>query len=87
MSLTVIGIGDDGIYGLSARARAHLADAELIVGSPRHLAMLPTHNSRTHIIWSKDLGADIETFAPRIQSEQVVVLASGDPLMYGIGNR
>ena len=87
MSLTVIGIGDDGIDGLSARARAHLADAELIVGSPRHLAMLPTHNSRTHIIWSKDLGADIETFAPRIQSEQVVVLASGDPLMYGIGNR
>ena len=41
MSLTVIGIGDDGIDGLSARARAHLADAELIVGSPRHLAMLP----------------------------------------------
>tara|TARA_R110000787_G_scaffold285173_2_gene400069 strand:- start:22481 stop:23695 length:1215 start_codon:yes stop_codon:yes gene_type:complete len=87
MSLTVIGIGDDGMDGLSARARARLADAALIVGSPRHLSMLPTHDSRERIAWSKDLSADIEALAPRTQSEHVVVLASGDPLMYGIGSR
>ena len=87
MSLTVIGIGDDGIDSLSTRARTCLADAALIVGSPRHLAMLPTHDTRERIVWSKDLGVNIEALAPRTQSEHVVVLASGDPLMYGIGSR
>ena len=87
MSVTVIGIGDDGIDGLSTRARTCLANAALIVGSPRHLNMLPAHDTRERRLWSKDLSADIEAFAPRTQSEHVVVLASGDPLMYGIGNR
>lgn len=85
MSLTVIGIGGDGVNGLSARARACLADADVIVGSPRHLDMLGAEDKRERIQWSKDLAADIEAFAPRTQSEDVVVLASGDPLMYGIG--
>lgn len=87
MSVTVIGIGDDGLGGLSAKARACLQDATLIVGSPRHLDMLPSDDTRDRISWSKDLGADIEGFAPRAQAENIVVLASGDPLMYGIGSR
>ena len=39
--LTVVGIGDDGWEGLSARARAAVEAAEVVAGGDRHLAMLP----------------------------------------------
>ncbi|HSV30247.1 MAG TPA: cobalamin biosynthesis bifunctional protein CbiET, partial [Candidatus Omnitrophota bacterium] len=39
--LTVIGIGEDGLSGLSAAARALVEGAEVLVGGDRHLAMVP----------------------------------------------
>ena len=38
--LSIIGIGEDGLDGLSAAARALLAGAELVVGGRRHLALV-----------------------------------------------
>src|SRR5216683_1091652 len=42
--LAIIGIGDDGVEGLSAAARVLLASAELVVGGTRHLALVPEGN-------------------------------------------
>lgn len=39
--LTIIGIGEDGVDGLCSAGRAALARAELVMGSARHLALLP----------------------------------------------
>ncbi|NIR59294.1 MAG: cobalamin biosynthesis bifunctional protein CbiET, partial [Gammaproteobacteria bacterium] len=39
--LSVVGIGDDGLEGLSPAARAAIDQAEVLVGGRRHLAMLP----------------------------------------------
>ncbi|GAG29907.1 unnamed protein product, partial [marine sediment metagenome] len=39
--LSVVGIGEDGLEGLSAAARALLGSAEVLVGGERHLAMIP----------------------------------------------
>jgi precorrin-6Y C5,15-methyltransferase (decarboxylating) len=81
--LSVIGIGEDGLGGLSPAARALLDAAEVLVGGARHLALVPAGAAR-RIPWEKPLGATLD----RIEAERgrrVVVLASGDPLCYGVG--
>jgi len=40
-SVTVVGVGDDGWPGLTQGARTALGEAPVIVGSARHLALLP----------------------------------------------
>ena len=82
--LTVIGIGEDGIDGLSPAARALIETAELLVGGPRHLAMVPSGGNAERLAWERPLARTIETIAAW-HSRRVVVLASGDPLWYGIG--
>lgn len=83
----VIGIGDDGLQGLSSASRAALADATVIVGGDRHLAMLDPDDRRTRLPWSKDIGGVIARIGDIRKTEHVCVLATGDPLWHGIGAR
>lgn len=85
--IVVIGIGEDGVEGLSQSARSALASASIVYGGPRHLAMLSEEAPREQIAWSKDLGADIERMAELSEQQSVAVLASGDPMLHGIGVR
>jgi len=81
--LSIVGIGEDGLDGLSAAARALVERAEVLVGGERHLAMLP-EDGRARIVWPKPLRAafdDIAGWKPR----PVCVLATGDPLCFGVG--
>lgn len=81
--LSIIGIGEDGPDGLSATARARLKGAEILVGGARHLAMIP-EDGRQRIAWPSPFSALVETltaFRPR----PVAVLATGDPLWFGVG--
>ena len=81
--LSVVGIGDDGLASLSAAARAALDAGELLVGGERHLGMVPGHPGRK-LPWRRPLEAtldDLEAWRGR----PVVVLASGDPMCFGIG--
>ncbi|MFC6937797.1 hypothetical protein ACFQHO_51030 [Actinomadura yumaensis] len=39
--VAVVGIGADGWAGLAEPARAALRSAEVVMGGPRHLALLP----------------------------------------------
>jgi precorrin-6Y C5,15-methyltransferase (decarboxylating) len=81
--LTVVGIGEDGVAGLSEAARALLASAEVLVGGERHLAMVP-EDGRERLVWPSPLQAliaDIEA----LRGRSVCVLATGDPMAYGIG--
>ncbi|MCR9175893.1 MAG: precorrin-6y C5,15-methyltransferase (decarboxylating) subunit CbiE [Alphaproteobacteria bacterium] len=82
--LSVVGIGEDGLDGLSAAARALLDQAEIVIGGERHLAMLPDTDTRDRVAWPSPLKAlvdRIESYRPR----PVCVLASGDPFCFGIG--
>jgi precorrin-6Y C5,15-methyltransferase (decarboxylating) len=81
--LAIIGIGEDGIAGLSAAASALLANAELVVGGARHLAFVP-QGKETRLAWDTPLGATITRIA-EWRGRRVVVLASGDPMCYGVG--
>jgi len=82
--ITVIGIGDDGLAGLSAAARAVLDQATVLAGAKRHLAMLAADDTRQRIAWGKDLAQDIDKLATLREHETICVLASGDPLLHGI---
>jgi precorrin-6B C5,15-methyltransferase / cobalt-precorrin-6B C5,C15-methyltransferase len=82
--LSVVGIGEDGLAGLSPVARSLLDRAQVIVGGDRHLAMLPPHDLREKLTWSSPIAATVDEIMRR-RGQSVCVLASGDPMCYGIG--
>jgi len=82
--LSVVGIGEDGLSGLSAIARSVLHSARVIVGGSRHLAMLAPDDRREKIIWSSPISTSVEEILQR-RGESVCILASGDPMCFGIG--
>lgn len=81
--LAIVGIGDDGFAGLSAAAHALIASAELVVGGERHLALVPA-GSEIRRVWDTPL-ADTLVRIAEWRGRRVVVLASGDPMCYGVG--
>lgn len=83
--LTIIGIGEDGYEGLGARARSELAGAEVVIGSERTLAMLPAGPAR-HLLWPQPFAAVVEQLKP-LSGTRTVILATGDPLNYGVARK
>ena len=81
--LSLVGIGEDGLAGLTAPARTLVDDAEVLIGGERHLAMLPA-DGRERLAWPSPLTALVEEIAGR-RGQRVCVLATGDPLWYGVG--
>ncbi|MGH2848168.1 MAG: precorrin-6y C5,15-methyltransferase (decarboxylating) subunit CbiE [Thermoleophilaceae bacterium] len=81
--LAVVGIGADGWAGLGEPARAALRAAELIVGSDRQLALLED-TAAEHRIWPSPIDALVDELAAGT-ARATAVLASGDPMLYGIG--
>lgn len=82
--LNVIGIGEDGLAGLSPAAHSRLAEARLVVGGARHLALLPEAHAVPQLVWESPLAKTIETLLSH-RGTPVAVLATGDPLHCGIG--
>src|SRR5262245_31016767 len=78
----IIGIGDDGLEGVISPARQLVEQAELVVGAESTLASLPKLKAERLVVGS-NLDAAIERLG-RSGDKRVVVLASGDPLFYGV---
>ncbi len=81
--LSIVGLGEDGLSGLSATARALVDGAEVLIGGVRHLAMVPD-DGRERLTWPSPLAELVEEIARR-RGRRVCVLATGDPMHYGIG--
>ncbi len=81
--LSVVGIGEDGLDGLGALARRLIERAEVLVGGARHLAMLPD-DGRERLQWSSPIAETLDAIVA-LRGRRVCVLASGDPMHYGIG--
>jgi precorrin-6B C5,15-methyltransferase / cobalt-precorrin-6B C5,C15-methyltransferase len=78
--LTIIGIGEDGLAGLSEASRKALDDAETVFGGERHLALAGlTGRGRA---WPVPFNAEIVLSC---RGRPTAVLASGDPFWYGAG--
>lgn len=82
--LSVVGVGEDGLVGLSPIARALLDQATVIVGGERHLAMLSAADLRERLLWSAPIADSLAQVRQR-RGQAVCVLASGDPMFYGVG--
>ncbi|MGI9384264.1 MAG: precorrin-6y C5,15-methyltransferase (decarboxylating) subunit CbiE, partial [Methyloligellaceae bacterium] len=81
--LVVVGIGDDGWAGLGPAARAAIEQADVLVGGARHLSLVPSQG-KTCESWPKDMRPFIDELVQR-RGERICVLASGDPLLFGVG--
>ena len=80
--LSIVGIGEDGRDGLSPAATRLIAQARLVVGGKRHLALAAPLTAET-MVWPSPLHDAIPQILAR-RGEPVCVLASGDPFLYGV---
>jgi precorrin-6Y C5,15-methyltransferase (decarboxylating) len=81
--LSIIGIGEDGLDGLSPAARQILSQAPFIIGGARHLALLGATTAET-LVWPVPFERGLEMICGR-RGTPVCVLASGDPFYHGVG--
>ena len=81
--LTVVGLGEDGPEALAPASRALIAQAEVLVGGTRHLAMVPDGHAQ-RLTWRSPLSDTVEDIRAA-RGRRVVVLATGDPFCFGIG--
>ncbi|NPU12690.1 precorrin-6y C5,15-methyltransferase (decarboxylating) subunit CbiE [Bradyrhizobium sp. 83002] len=84
--LSIVGIGEDGVEGLSEPARRLIAQAELVVGGVRHLDLAAQLVRGERLAWPSPLQLAFEQIAVR-RGTPVAVLASGDPFNYGVGKQ
>lgn len=69
---------------LTADARDRIAAADVLVGGRRHLDAFPDHPGEKRTL-DRGLRETIRWIGERMAERRVVVLASGDPLFYGVG--
>ncbi len=81
--LTIIGVGDDGVDGLASGPRALIDGADIVVGSRRILEREDFGGTETHN-WTSPLDEMLTRIATW-KGKNVVVLATGDPMHFGIG--
>ncbi|WP_310961184.1 precorrin-6y C5,15-methyltransferase (decarboxylating) subunit CbiE [Nocardioides terrisoli] len=84
-TIIVIGIGADGWSGLSDESRHHVSRASVVLGGPRHLALLPEVAGQRRLPWPRPLRAGLRELLAGLEGA-VVALASGDPMVSGIGS-
>lgn len=80
--ITIIGIGDDGFDGLTRQALDMIQQAGTLFGPANLINKLPAGNFQT-VVLSADLDQAARSIASATQGP-LVMLASGDPLFYGV---
>jgi len=83
--LSIVGIGEDGIEGLTPIARSLVQTAEIVFGGQRHLALAAPLIRGVARPWRSPFEGAVEDVLAR-RGHEVCVLASGDPFVYGVGS-
>ena len=83
--LHIIGIGEDGLGGLSPAARSVLETAEVIIGGDRH-HQLSDGISAERVAWPSPFDALVDEIKA-LRGKRLAILATGDPLWYSVGAR
>jgi precorrin-6Y C5,15-methyltransferase (decarboxylating) len=82
LTVSIVGIGDDGLDAVPESTRKLILEAELLAGNERSLGLVPATKAERIVI-----GADLESLVGAIDQSnatRVAVLVSGDPLFYGL---
>ena len=83
--IVVVGIGADGMSGLAAASKDELARATVVYGSRRQLELLDDSVTATRHAWPSPLLPALRALGEHTDGD-VHVVASGDPLLHGIGS-
>lgn len=83
--IDVVGIGPDGWDGVPPRLRDLVAGADVLLGGERHLALVPPIDAQERLPWPRPLREALPGLIETLHGRRVVALASGDPLVSGIG--
>lgn len=81
--MSIIGVGEDGLKGLTSASREALQNAEIVMGPPRHLDLIGPVNGQT-VAWPVPYQDGVDHLLS-LRGHRVVVLASGDPFWFGAG--
>ena len=84
-TVAVVGIGADGWAGLASPAREVLGRAGVVLGAPRQLDLLPEGVRALRVAWPTPLRPALAGLVAEHRAAGLVVLASGDPMWFGIG--
>ena len=84
--MTVVGIGADGWSAVPEPLRTLVTDAEVVFGGERHLGLLPPVDGQFREPWPSPLRDGLPDLFKRYAYREVVALATGDPLVSGIGS-
>jgi precorrin-6B C5,15-methyltransferase / cobalt-precorrin-6B C5,C15-methyltransferase len=83
--LSIVGIGEDGVEGLTPTARGLISAAEIVFGGKRHLALAGPLIRGAARPWPSPFDLAVEEVVAH-RGRQVCVLASGDPYLFGVGS-
>lgn len=83
--LNIVGIGEDGLAGLSAAARSALQEADVLIGGSRHHSLVEDVRAE-RLTWPSPFDAMIERIE-NLRGKLVCVLVTGDPAWYSAGTR
>lgn len=80
--IPIVGIGPDGLEGLTGRSRDLLLNAELIFGSENTLRLLP-ELAGERVCIGTNLPEVVDRLRVSLGQKRIAIVASGDPLFYG----
>ena len=83
--ITVVGIGADGWAGLAEPGRAAVGAAEVVLGGARQLDLVAGHTKAEPRPWPSPMLPALPGLLAGLAGRQVCALASGDPMLHGIG--
>ena len=85
--LSIVGIGEDGYDGLNKEGKRAIESAKLLYGGARHLDFVPiAASSAKRVYWPSPMAPAVQQILKEHRGNTIVtVLASGDPMLYGVG--
>ncbi len=81
--LVIVGIGDDGLAGMTESARRLVSESDLILGAPATLRLLESLPGKK-VELDPDMPAALRQVREALRSGKPVLVSSGDPLFYGV---
>ena len=81
--LVIVGIGDDGLAGMTESARRIVAEAGLVLGAPATLRLLEGFGGKK-VPLEADMPAALRQVRDALAAERPVLVSGGDPLFYGV---
>lgn len=82
--IVVVGIGADGMAGLGEKSRYELRTATVVYGAERQLKLLDGTVTAERRQWPSPMLHAVQALP--VDGPDIHIVASGDPLMHGIGN-